>query len=77
MTARELFGVVIRSIGTVCILLGLGRLVFILELPFYSAGQFRADYIDPVAMTTFYIGVGIALLFESNWIVRFFYGRPN
>ena len=66
MTARELFGVVVRSIGVICILWGLDSAVrlplTLLLLPAGKFGVFGSGAFSEMGGGFFTIGLGVVLL---------------
>ena len=78
MTARELFGVVIRSLGIVCILWGLDNAVrlplTLYMMPVGTFGVFGSGALSQMGGGVFTICLGLILLVACGMIVRLVYG---
>jgi hypothetical protein len=75
LTARDLFSVVVRTIGLVMVLWGLYTLTYLLNVRAVNAptaGQPVGSFLITAA---FWLVGGLALL-RGEWLVRFAYGGP-
>jgi hypothetical protein len=74
LTARDLFGVVVRTFGVVMVLWGLYTLTYLVNVRALYApagGQPMGSFLVTAA---FWLVAGLALL-RGEWLVRFAYGR--
>lgn len=74
LTARDLFGVVVRTFGLVMMLWGLYTLTYLINVRAVNAptaGQPEGSFLITAA---FCLLGGVALL-RGEWLVRFAYGR--
>jgi hypothetical protein len=76
MSGRQLFGVVVRTLGLVVILLG-GHRVFYAFVS--SVLHFKSYYPPHVYLVAglVYLVAGVVLMWRAEWFVRFAYGRER
>ena len=74
LTARDLFGVVVRTFGLVMVLWGLYTLAYLLNVRAVNAptGQPLGSFL----ITAFFWLIGGLALLRGEWVVRFAYGGP-
>jgi hypothetical protein len=73
LTARDLFGVIVRTFGLVMVLWGLYTLTYLVNVQAVNAPT-RGQPVGSFLITSaFWLVVGFALL-RGEWLVRFAYG---
>ena len=77
MSIRDVFGLVVRTIGLVCILLAINELRLILVLSTEEAGRYPGFWYPEGISAAFDFVIGSILLTGCNLIVRLIYGKSN
>jgi hypothetical protein len=73
LTARELFGVVVRTLGLLMVLWGLYTLIYLINVRAVNAPSAGYPTGSFLITSTFWLVGGIVLL-RGEWLVRFAYG---
>ena len=75
MSSRQVFGVVVRTLGLLVILAGGHRLFY----AFASSVLFKSHFPPHVFLVTglVYLAVGVVLMWRAEWFVRFAYGAET
>jgi len=77
MTVKDIFGLIVRTMGLVMILFGLFDLAYVaaklLGLPLPSRYPVSVDAIS----SAFYFIIGIAVILSATLITNLIYGRDN
>lgn len=75
LTARDVFGVVVRSIGLVILVWAFYCLMYLLNINLMSAPAGQQPTGSYLLMSGVYVVVGLAML-KGEWLVRIAYGPP-
>jgi hypothetical protein len=75
LTARDLFGVIVRTFGLLMVLWGLYTLTYLINARAVNAPTSGQPVGSFLITATFWL-VGGFLLLRGEWLVRFAYGGP-
>jgi hypothetical protein len=76
LTARDLFGVIVRTFGLVMVLWGLYMLTYLVNVQAVNAPTRGQPVGSFLIIAAFLLVVGLALL-RGEWLIRFAYGNPK
>lgn len=75
MNAKDAFGLVVRTLGLLCMLLALNEVRMMLLLAMAPEGEIIGAYAQLEASAAFEMLVGLALMLACEPIVRLVYGK--
>ena len=77
MNVRDAFGLIVRTIGLLCIILALNELRLIFLISMTSEGEIVGAYTQNEMSAAFEVVTGIILLIACEPIVRLIYGKDQ
>lgn len=77
MTERQVFGVVVRTLGLVSVLYGLSQLLVAIARLTHPDVPHYFPLHEEVEFGAFWITVGVLLIRRVGWLVRFAYGQDS